>query len=215
MSATVLIIPGLGGSGPDHWQSLWQRRRRDCLRVEQARWDDPHPAEWTAAIAAYVAIAPGPIILVAHSLGCAAVAHWAATATDHGAVAGALLVAPCDVDRPDASASIARFAPMPAQALPFRSTVVASRTDAYVTLARAACFAANWGSAFVDAGALGHINAASGLGDWDFGIVLLDALLATADADRTPYRRAARLTGTKPACDFSDAPPPRGDQSRR
>lgn len=194
MSRTsVVIIPGFNGSGPDQWQTYWQSARSVCTRVEQANWHDPDPATWCAVLDATIAAAPGHIVLVAHSLGCVTVAHWAPGATALDRIAGALLIAPCDVDRPGLPDAIARFAPMPRRGLPFRSTVVASSNDAYATLPRARQFAADWGSAFVDAGAIGHINAASGLGDWPFGQVLLDALIATADADRTPYRRAAAL----------------------
>ncbi|MFZ4690241.1 MAG: RBBP9/YdeN family alpha/beta hydrolase [Polymorphobacter sp.] len=189
---TVIIVPGFNGSGPDHWQTRWHASRSDCVRVEQAAWHDPEPGAWCAALDAAIAAAPGHVVLVAHSLGCATVAHWAGSAAVDR-VAGALLVAPCDVDRPGLPAAIARFAPMPRRGLPFRSTVVASSNDTYATLPRARQFAADWGSAFIDAGAIGHINSASGLGDWPFGQVLLDTLIATADADRTPYRRAAAL----------------------
>ncbi|MFZ4110560.1 MAG: RBBP9/YdeN family alpha/beta hydrolase [Polymorphobacter sp.] len=192
---SLVIIPGFNGSGPDHWQTLWQAKRPRAARVEQAHWHDPDPDSWTATLSATIAAAPGPVILVAHSLGCATVAHWAGRA-DAGLIdriAGALLVAPCDVERPGLPVAIARFAPMPRPVLPFRSTVVASSNDAYASLDRARDFAAAWGSAFVDAGPLGHINAASGLGDWPYGEVLLDTLLASANADRSPYRRAAAL----------------------
>ncbi len=204
---TIVLVPGFNGSGPDHWQTRWQAARPDCRRVEQTRWHDPDPDDWTAALAATIAAAPAPVILVAHSLGCATVAHWAARIDDAIAaddrVAGALLVAPCDVERPGLPPAISRFAPMPRRALPFRTTVVASRNDRYASLARSRGFAQDWGSAFVDAGAIGHINAASNLGDWPFGAVLLDSLIATADADRGPYRRAAALragaTATAPS----------------
>ncbi len=188
----VLILPGYNGSGPDHWQTAWEATRTDCQRVEQASWHDPDPDSWSSVLEAMVIAAPAPVIIVAHSLGCAAVAHWAARGSIH-AIAGALLVAPCDVARPGLPEAIRRFAPMPALALPFRSTLVASSNDSYATIERSRCFARDWGSAFVDAGALGHINAASGLGDWAFGQVLLDALIDTANVDRRPYIRAAAL----------------------
>jgi predicted alpha/beta hydrolase family esterase len=192
-AATVLIVPGYNGSGPDHWQTRWQAERRDCRRVEQARWDDPDPDSWCAALDARAAASDPPVIIVAHSLGCAVVAHWVARGGNIAGIAGALLVAPCDVERPSLPGCIARFAPMPAVPLPFRSTVVASSNDSYATLERARGFAREWGSAFINAGMLGHINAGSGLGSWPFGQVLLDALVATAGADRTPYVRAAAL----------------------
>ncbi len=189
----ILLVPGLGGSGPTHWQTIWAGTLRHSRTVQQTSWDAPTVVGWVDGIDAAIDAAPTPAILVAHSLGCAAVAHRAARSLDCERVAGALLVAPCDVERPDACDAIARFAPVPAAALPFRSTVVASCDDPYVDFSRAQCFATRWGSAFVDAGAIGHINAASGLGDWGFGQVLLDDLLAATRDDR--HARVATLRG--------------------
>jgi predicted alpha/beta hydrolase family esterase len=191
----VFLIPGLGGSGPDHWQAIWATARRDAVMLRQREWDDPSPDDWIAVLDRAVAASPVPVVLVAHSLGCPTVARWAAIAGPQNVVA-ALLVAPCDVDRPDACAAIARFRPMPGAALPFRSTVVASRNDPYVSFARAQCLAHAWGSALVDVGFAGHVNAASGLGAWDVGQVLLDDLLATLADDR--HARAARLRDGAP-----------------
>ena len=58
--ADVLIIPGLGGSGPDHWQSRWQAKLPNARRVEQADWDHPDKAAWLARIAETVAEASRP-----------------------------------------------------------------------------------------------------------------------------------------------------------
>jgi predicted alpha/beta hydrolase family esterase len=60
--------------------------------------------------------------------------------------------------------------------------VIASDDDPYVSIDRARGFAAAWGATFVAAGAVGHINAASGLGDWPAGRRALDALVARATA---------------------------------
>jgi predicted alpha/beta hydrolase family esterase len=195
--ASVRILPGLNGSGPDHWQTRWQHIRPECRRVEQASWDQPDLDQWCATLDAAVRAAPAPVVLVAHSLGCALVGHWVAGGGAVERVGGALLVAPCDTECPGAPAVIGRFAPMPVAPLPFRSTVVASSNDSYATLDRTCGFARDWGSAFVDAGPIGHINAASGLGDWLFGQVLLDTLIASVGDDRTPYRRAAALRGRR------------------
>ncbi|HKU44709.1 MAG TPA: alpha/beta hydrolase, partial [Polyangiales bacterium] len=35
----VLIIPGLGGSGPQHWQTRWEQLH-GYRRVEQREWDN-------------------------------------------------------------------------------------------------------------------------------------------------------------------------------
>ena len=190
----VLLVPGLGDSGPAHWQSIWGATRRDAVRLRQRDWNDPRPGDWIAQLDGAVAASPVPVVIVAHSLGCTTVARWAAAGPRN--VVAALLVAPCDVDRANACAAIARFRPMPAAALPFRSTVVASHNDPYVSFARAQCLAYAWGSALVDVGLARHINAASGLGAWDVGQILLDDLLATVGDGR--HVRVARLRDDAP-----------------
>ena len=61
----VLIVPGLGGSGPDHWQSIWQREVPNAERVEQADWDRPVPSDWLRVLAHATAERPGAVV-VAH-----------------------------------------------------------------------------------------------------------------------------------------------------
>ena len=181
----VLVIPGLGGSGPEHWQTRWEALYPRHLRVSQRDWDAPDRQAWLAALEDALAAVAEPAVLAAHSLGCALVAH-AASRPFAARIAAALLVAPADVDSPERTPPETRsFAPMPLAPLPFPSTVVASQDDPYVSLARARAFAAAWGAAFVDAGARGHLNAASGLGDWPEGRRLFAALLS-----RVPDRRA-------------------------
>ena len=179
---TVLTVPGLGGSGPAHWQTLWEKSRPDTVRIELGMWDRPHRNAWVTNIDQAVASARAPVILVAHSLGCVSVAWWASLSPQpYGwPVAGALLVAPADVDRAGVAAELAPFAPAPKQPLPFPSIVVASSDDPWVTLERAHSLAVDWGSHFIDYGACGHINAASGLGRWPDGLELLDRVIAAA-----------------------------------
>lgn len=178
---TILTVPGLGSSGPAHWQTRWEQHY-GCRRVEQRDWQRPVCTDWVAALDAAVAAAPGPVVLVAHSLACATVAHWADTATRP--LAGALLVGPADVNRREQLPEVRGFAPMPLARLPFPSIVVASTTDEYVTLARAQEFAAAWGSRLVNVGALGHLNSESGLGLWPAGWALVQELVAGAAVAR-------------------------------
>jgi len=121
----------------------------------------------------------GPLVLVAHSLGCLTIAHWACGAGHErlARVRGALLVAPPDVDADDAHPFVRRFAPAPSRPLPFPSILVASRNDRYAAFERLEALARTWGSRFVDAGHAGHINAQSALGDWADGEVLLEELI--------------------------------------
>ncbi len=179
MSVTVLVLPGYGDSGPGHWQTLWERRH-GYARVVQDDWERPDVEAWKRRLRAAVARADDPVVLVAHSLGCALVAHCAADAAS-ARVAGALLVAPPDVDEiRHLLPEIETFAPMPMTPLPFPSVVVASTNDPYADAERVREFASAWGARFVDVGAAGHINAESGLGEWLEGHRLLAELLAAA-----------------------------------
>lgn len=188
---TILTVPGLGGSGPSHWQSLWETARPDTVRAELGMWNTPHRNAWVTKLDQAISAAQAPVILAAHSLGCLAVAWWAElTRQPYGwPVAGALLVAPPDVDRPDACDALKSFVPAPATPLPFPSILVASRDDPWIEIDRAHSLAAAWGSHFVDAGAQGHLNAASGLGWWDEGQELLERVLHAA-GDRAGHPRS-------------------------
>ncbi|MCU1282119.1 MAG: alpha/beta hydrolase [bacterium] len=172
----MLIVPGLYDSGPEHWQSYWERTRGDCLRVKQRDWETPARTDWVEALDAAVAQFRSPPVLVAHSLGCCTVAHWARTTKRRARAA--LLVAPSDVEAPSYPPGTVGFSPMPKEPLPFATLVVASRDDEYVTMKRAAKFAQAWGARLVDIGKAGHINSASGLGAWLDGQRLLEELLA-------------------------------------
>lgn len=178
MAPPILILPGLNNSGPAHWQTRWEQRLPDARRVPERDWDRPRRDEWVAALAGAVAAAGAGVVLVAHSLGCLQVAHWiAGGAPSAGAlVRGALLVAPPDPEAPDFPDVVTGFAPLPSARLPFPSILVASTNDPYGTWTFAARCAQAWGSQLVNAGPLGHINADSGLGDWEAGLRLLEQL---------------------------------------
>lgn len=188
--ATVLTVPGLNGSGPGHWQTLWERSRPDTIRADLGQWARPHRNSWVTKLDQAIRAVRAPVILAAHSLGCHAVAWWAElSGQPYGwPVAGALLVAPADVDRDSACDEIRAFAPAPRRPLPFPSILVASTDDPWITPERAHSLASDWGSHFVDAGALGHMNAASGLGEWREGQELLDRVMV-ASGDRSGHVR--------------------------
>jgi predicted alpha/beta hydrolase family esterase len=173
---SVLILPGLGDSGPEHWQSLWEASSPGFRRVAQRDWETPARADWVATLEAAVTASSEPVVLVAHSLACALVAHWAPQA--RGRVAAALLVAPSDVDAPERTPDVVRgFSKLPLAPLPFPTVLVCSRNDPYVAFSRGETFARSWGSRLVDTGPAGHINSASGHGPWPEGRAILEAIL--------------------------------------
>jgi predicted alpha/beta hydrolase family esterase len=113
----------------------------------------------------------GPIIIVAHSGGAVMVAHWAAQT--RRPILGALLATPPDFEQPmpegyptveDLRAG--GWFPVPRAPLPFPSIVAASRNDPLGRYERVAELAACWGGQLVDLGEVGHLNPASGYGDW-------------------------------------------------
>lgn len=120
----ILIVPGWRNSEPGHWQSLWEARLPGARRVAQADWLFPRRQEWVDRLAEDIlASADERVVLVAHSLGCMAVAHLPEEASQR--VSAALLVAPAD---PERRSQLADFAPVPHRRLPYRSTLVARAT---------------------------------------------------------------------------------------
>jgi hypothetical protein len=188
----TLILPGLHNSDPGHWQSRWEAEDETMERVIQDDWETPHCADWVVRLDQALAYARPEILLVAHSAGCALVAHWA-VGCQQGQVRGALLVAPSDPEAPSFPVGATGFAPIPLLRLPFPSIVVASSNDPFVTVARAQTFASAWDSEFVMIGEAGHINTASGLGDWPEGLALLRNLCETQQLKPGSARREASL----------------------
>lgn len=179
-SPMILTVPGLLNSGPGHWQTIWEAELPNCRRVELGSWSRPHRNSWVSNLNDAIARVDGPVILAAHSLGCHAVAWWAALECEqwNEKIVGALMVAPPEVDVAMHDTRLLGFAPAPKALLPFPSIVVASRDDPYILFERARLLAQFWGSQFADAGQIGHINADSGLGEWHFGQFLLTRFAA-------------------------------------
>jgi uncharacterized protein len=176
----IVLLPGLYDSGPDHWQSHWERTLPNTLRVVQRDWETPARDEWVATLEDAVVEAGPDSVLVSHSTACALIAFWAAQTSR--TVRGALIVAPSDTEGSNYPKGPTGWTPMPANRLPFPSIVVASTDDEYVSLERARAFADAWGSRFVNIGDAGHINSASGLGDWPHGRELLTELIENSES---------------------------------
>ncbi len=180
-----LILPGLGNSGIDHWQSHWAMAFRNASRVLQDDWDNPKLDSWLARLDAAIDGGTRPAILICHSLSCSLAAHWAARGKPSGnasRVKAAMLVAPSDLERPQAPAGVQDFLPVPRVAFPVPTLVIASSDDAHVSPARAREFATGWDADYCELPELGHINTASRLGLWPQGLVMLGQLLARVES---------------------------------
>jgi len=172
---TYFIIPGLGNSDENHWQTHFENSGENFIRINQKSWDEPDGEDWIQNIEqAVLAHEPSSVVLIAHSLGCTAVAQWAKHFPK--AIKGALLVAPSDIENPVYKFPMTGFTPIPLEKLPFKSIVVASSNDVWVSEDRAKFFADAWGSEYVNIGKAGHINVASGYGEWPSGLELLKKL---------------------------------------
>jgi len=180
--ANVLILPGWLNSGPDHWQSRWERTH-GYQRVEQHDWQRPLRGDWIARLEDVLLSCTEPAVLVAHSLGCLTVAAWAAHSKNLHLVKAALLVAPPDTAREDIGQMLPGWQ-VPLQKLPFKSVVFASSNDPFCGIDQAERFASSWGTNFIDIGEHGHINADSGLGDWPEAHAELEQLAALLKTDK-------------------------------
>ena len=175
----VLILPGWQNSGPDHWQSRWERTH-GYQRVEQHDWQRPLRGDWIARLEDVLLSCTEPAVLVSHSLGCMAVAAWAAHSKNTHLVKAALIVAPPDTARQDICQVLPGWPPT-LQKLPFNAVVMASSNDPFCSLYRAQDLAATWGASFHDVGELGHINSDSRLDDWPFAHDILSQLMRPKD----------------------------------
>lgn len=171
--APLLFLPGLGGSGPRHWQSQWRAELGGAV-IAVSDWERPILRSWLRAADEALAATNGRPILVAHSLGCLLAAHWLGTRRSQGLIAGAFLAAvpdPAAASFPDQVS--ADFARIPGSRLPCPSIVIASTDDPFGSVAFSVAVAQRWASRLVDVGRAGHLNMASGHGPWPEGRILL------------------------------------------
>jgi predicted alpha/beta hydrolase family esterase len=174
-----VIVPGINGSGQEHWQTLWQNAwGPSASRIRPSSWDSPDLDDWCLALdQATHRHRPSGVVLVAHSLGCVAVACW--LRRHQPGVHGTLLVAPPDPTGPNFPAAAApSFATPDTAPLQVPGLVVSSDDDPYCTPQAARRLASGWAVGHVSIGRAGHINAASGLGAWEPGQALLSAFTA-------------------------------------
>lgn len=177
----LVTVPGWQDSGPKHWQTLWERGYPFSCRVQQQSWESPVCRDWVEGLNETLRRLTGKVVLVAHSLGCLTVIHWAAQ-TDmrtQTRIKGTLLVAPPDVENPFFLVTVPAqgFMPVPESRLLFSSHVVASTDDPFCSIEQAGRLASLWGADFTEVGEKGHLNALSGLRDWEVGQRILQRLM--------------------------------------
>lgn len=167
----IILLPGLGETGSDHWLSRWQTRLATAHRIHVS----PERAHYVAALHKAVADELAlPVVLVCHALGCSA-ALLAAHGFVQGRVRGAFLVAPpSDIFLHRQATG---FAPVPRTKLPFPAVLIASRNDPAAEYSASEALAAELGASFVDAGEAGGLDSEAGFGPWPEGLLRFGAFL--------------------------------------
>jgi predicted alpha/beta hydrolase family esterase len=170
---SFLILHGLEGSGPQHWQTwLAGRLRRRGLAVsypDLPQKDHPRLEEWLAALDAELARLPAAeTTVLCHSLGSLLWLHHAARRSDVQ-VARALLVAPPQPDEEDADS--VGFRPTPLDragvAAAARETrLVCSTNDPWCPPESSGRIGTETGIAIQWLAEAGHINTDAGYGPW-------------------------------------------------
>ncbi|MEW2486136.1 alpha/beta hydrolase [Streptomyces sp. NPDC048411] len=168
---TVVIVPGLRDHMSDHWQTILANKLADARTVPPLESDRMNCDAQVAALDEVLSAISGPVVLIAHSAGVMTTAHWAQR--HQRPVKGALLAAPPDFGTPlpegyptPEALRENGWLPAPRTTLPFPSIVAASTNDPLADFNRAADLARAWGSRLVDLGPVGHLNPASGYGEW-------------------------------------------------
>lgn len=165
--STVLIVPGLNGSDENHWQSHWERRLPDAVRVQQDDWNTLDLVRWSENV---VKTARGKknLWIVAHSFGVLATVHALSQMADQ--VQGVFLVAPADPHKFGLQGVLTR------RVLSVRGALVASHSDPWLSWPAAMQMADDWYLPVLDAGDAGHINVASGHHEWTQGLHWFESL---------------------------------------
>ena len=182
--ATVVLVPGLRGHVEDHWQTRLAARLPGAWMVPPLGRDELSLALRIRLLDHIVEDVDGPVVLVAHSAGVLATVHWAATYTGAKVVGALLVTPPAFADPlPPEYPSVGElrdhgWLPIPRRPLPFPSILATSTDDALGNPVRVRAMANAWGSREHSLGAVGHLNPASGFGEWPGALPLIEELRA-------------------------------------
>jgi uncharacterized protein len=179
---TVVLVPGLRGHVEDHWQTHLAAAFPGARTVPPLGRAEASLQARVALLDRIVTDAEGPVVLVAHSAGVLVAVHWADRYRGTEVV-GALLATPpaLAAELPTGYPSIRclrqhGWLPIPRRPLPFPSIVAASSDDPLGNPVRVAALARAWGSRWHALGPVGHLNPASGFGEWPGARQLVDEL---------------------------------------
>lgn len=188
VTPTLLLVPGLRDEAPGHWQAILAGQCPGAVSLPALGRRNIDLAARIEQIEEAVQAIAGPVVVVAHSGGAIATAHWAqrTRAAVHGALLATppLFAGPLGPEFPELAEFLRHgWAPIPRTPLPFPSIVAASRNDPLGAYERVSELARDWGARLLDLGHSGHLNPASGFGPWPAAIELVRELaVVPADA---------------------------------
>lgn len=181
MSRSFLIMYGVGGSGPDHWQTWLQQelvKQGETVRFPDfPDKDQPDKDVWLAHLSSVFEEIPQDeeVIVVAHSLACIMWFHYAVSYSKRKVQRAILVVPPSPFLEYE---PVMTFFPVPenmhaiARAAE-KSLFVLSSTDPYCSVADASRYL-DLGIPCVMLPKMGHINVEAGYGPWPW---ILDVCL--------------------------------------
>lgn len=166
----TIIVPGVGGSDQNHWQSWLQRQLLSCSRVQQQDWNKPLLQKWIENFVTSISKIEGSIQVVAHSFGCLTTV---AALHQHPELAkkikNLILVAPANPSRFGengfARDSIGNYADFfHSIKLNIPTHMIISENDPWLSFENANTLAQAWNIQPINLGQVGHINVDSGFG---------------------------------------------------
>lgn len=166
----TIIVPGVGGSDYDHWQSWLQRQLMSCFRVQQQDWNAPLLSSWVKNFVDTVAKVNEPIQVIAHSFGClTAVSALNEYPELTQKIKKMVLVAPANPARfgeqgfaRDSSNDYSAYFHQLKLKVPCE--MIISENDPWLNFEDAKQLAKAWNLRPHNLGQVGHINVASGFG---------------------------------------------------
>lgn len=189
-----IIVPGVGGSNEQHWQTWLEQRLPNTVRVMQ-QWNQPVLEQWIKQWVHTIKQSKGKRLqIIAHSFGClTSIAALAQHPDLQDKIEKLILVAP---------ANPARFSPQGFahkdhdsffeyfQSLQIQvpCIMLISENDPWLSFDDAKYFAKQWKVPYVNLGKVGHINVDSGFGAFP---MLLPYLVSKQKQDRPNHAAQA------------------------
>lgn len=169
----TVIVPGVGGSEYNHWQTILQKQLMpSCSRVQQTDWNLPILKNWVTELVKTVTAIKGDIQIIAHSFGClTTVAALAQHPELNSKVKNLVLVAPANPAR-FGDSGFARNSQNDYQTyfhqlkILVPTHLIISENDPWLEFQDALQLAKSWKLNPINLGQVGHINVASGFGSF-------------------------------------------------